>query len=244
MNRSRIGIAALKVQHVRSNCLQSLAFASIVLMGVTSQAQEVPAGGAWRSSDWALQFQLNPNFDLGAYGGGIAVKRHLGERSAVRVGVDVTVATSDVDQEARVFLPVADLATADSDADIQRYNVFLQLLRSAAVASRTSLYWGGGVVQSFQREHAETINRPSSAPATLSERDGHTWSAGLQALLGVEWFAARDLALDAEFGITASYRWGEGEVTRTENNVLQATSSDTFHSWNVGAADAVLGVTF
>jgi hypothetical protein len=161
---------------------------------------------------WALQFGIGSNFTLNAFNGAtISVKKHLSDRSAVRVGITVSALSSDSD----VLIASSQdtlLRAAESGRDTYGASLGLEWVRYFRPEARWSFFAGLGPSVSF----AHNAFTDKSVNETIV-RDDKTklWGFGVNGLFGGEWFATRVIGIHAEYRIGAGYsETSEDGITR------------------------------
>jgi len=149
---------------------------------------------------WALQFQINDNFTLSSFQGStISAKRHFSNKRAIRFGMSLSSAVTDQDQSSS--------QTAGSDhaeSDAQRITINTQYALYPSPDKNVNLFFGSGPVVSLSRSNTTTRSLRGSFSTANRTRDTG-WSAGLSGVLGVEWFATRNISLSAEYTSSLVY---------------------------------------
>ncbi len=203
--------------------LMSLFAASATTSFAQSDDGEDDEETALRPGVWALQFQINQNFTLGAFEGStLSVKKHSSATRAWRFGVSLEADFFDMENEAGDH-------TEDNDQLIALTGHYLFYpTRKGPV----HLYAGPGLRGRYFHDSTRDEQRgPGGDPEVLADVSSEEWSLGLIGTLGVEWFAAKSISLMAEYSTSISY-------TTRELSGDSRRPSTTLNSWSL-RSDAV-----
>lgn len=154
---------------------------------------------------WAMQFEINQNFDLNSFEGStLSLKRMSSPAKAWRLGLDLDAGTANGD-DITVF---DDSLTNTSDVDNDHYSIAISIHRvtNTNPDSKISFFYGYGPFGGYS--YTKTGNRiiATTGNSTGQITKSRTWSAGLRGIMGVEWFFAKNMSLLAEYGSSVSYR--------------------------------------
>ena len=146
---------------------------------------------------WALQFQINPNFTLGAFEGStLSVKKHTSATRAWRLGVTLEANLADSDSD----------EGENTDENNQLIGVNGHYLFYSARKRPVHLYAGPGLRGFYSRASSKDERRgPSGEQIVLSDVTFVDWSVGLTGTLGVEWVAGKSISLLAEYSTAISF---------------------------------------
>ena len=216
-------------------CL-SAAFVLLILAAAHANAQstETQAAGTQAAPKnslvagaWALQFKVDSDAILSEFGGSVAIKRHVSDRSAFRVGFDYGLSTGDRDWDGE----------RQNDRANGMIGMFVDYLRYTDVTSPVNFFWGVGPFGSFYRSR-DTIEQEFSETESVIK----IWNAGISGRVGVEWFATRSLSFHAEYFGTAYYesRTSESTTTHGETSDSSEISDD---EWRLSRGPVVLGLS-
>ena len=167
-----------------------------------------------RSGAWALDFGLQPSFAGFTGAAGIAVKSHLSDRLAIRLGGTVAIDERESDGTRREIYPGYPDVEYDqtSDYDLREYTVFLHLQPHISVQDRTTIYLYGGPVAVWSRSTDDEWEVLTNGAHIRYSRDYDAWYAGLDLGAGFEWFWTQRVSLGAYYGVSGMY----GEFDREE----------------------------
>ncbi len=166
----------------------------------------------------AMLFSFNGFSSLGArnFDGGIGVKYFLKDKTALRVGLQIATASTDIPANPAPGQQGTDGKESGSRVGI---SAALELHRGSG---RVSAYWGGGIgftTTSTESKSAVVGNPPGNQTIVKNDRNGElvngvSFFAGtgfnLAALAGVEFFLFKEVSLAAE------YRLGFSRLSRAD----------------------------
>jgi len=185
----------MSLHHVRAATILAVFFS----FSGSALAQSGERPHAIEKGSWALLFQVEDVFRLDYLDGMLALKYHLAEQHAVRLGVGANARTANDGQQ--VYGGVS--------GQVQ-YFLYPRPRREV------KFYIGAGprIGYGTQRVEAEGSSRM---------RDD-SWTFGLAGGLGAEWFPTRHISIFGEFGNHAGM-----SIREHESNSPAATSHDYFY---------------
>jgi len=215
-----------------------LAIACVLIPSLAGAAApdstSAPAGRAnsLRSGVWALQFDINGDLlSVDEFSGGVSLKRHFSAKSAVRLGIGLDGYTSSEEAENSL----GDINDVDRDA----YEVYLEMLLQRYVnpGAPVNFYWGVGPYVSFFHTNSDNVTETQSS-SSETDRLG----VGARAMIGVEWFAAREISLHAEYTVVGGYF--NAESTQSVSGPGSSSSSkDESDGWSFNTDGVRLGLS-
>ena len=172
----------------------------IVAIPSTASARE----NSLKKDKWALQFEIDRNFDLNAFQGStITVKKHSSDKSAYRLSLTTHL---DFRNEATDFPINRQPAPGHNDLTDVKFEVSVQKLSYTNPQDDINFFWGIGPMYSYRYFLQDQDNITSDGQfQNKYKREEHTWSLGLTGAIGVEWFATKSISFLAEYGTTAGY---------------------------------------
>ena len=154
----------------------------------------------------ALQFEIRSNFTLESFQGStISFKKHMSAGFAWRLGLDLKITFSD--DEITDYTEDSLRSLTENNGNSQNIGLRLQGLFYPNPSARTKLFYGFGPLVGFTHNFSESDNLRPSQRLSGSETSTHTWELGLTGVFGVEWFAASNISLLAEYGSDIYYRY-------------------------------------
>lgn len=172
------------------------------------------------SGKFALQFQISSNFTLSHFQGStFSGKYHLGDRSAIRVGVSTQINNSEDDISASEIDSFYVHPSYTNSFDYQTYSVNLQYLNYLTTMEDVGFFIGAGpyVSYAFSKQDIDTANVFDFYSSSTSTQ----WNFGAELLAGVEWMFNNKMTLSAEYGVRAYYLTSEStqDVTYLGKNI-------------------------
>jgi opacity protein-like surface antigen len=186
----------------------------VVIGTADTTAQEKKAVSDLTDGAWALQFQINSHFTVQSFEGTtFSLKKFTGDRTAWRAGLSLNLSTQDDDQTGFSDTLISPTYTVDNNAF--SVNAVIHRVFYTAPRSKTAFFFGVGPTGGYG--HAKLSQRRDYPDGrfTSAKREDNSWSAGLSAVMGVEWFLRRNLSLLAEYGTVIEYTHNK----RTTTNV-------------------------
>jgi len=200
---------------------------------------------------WSLQFQINDNIGLKSFNGmNVSAKRHWSDRTAIRVGVGVSVEFADQSQnDAQSDDDNSASGELSDDANSQSIWLDALYMRYLKPGSTVNFLWGVGPLVGFSRRHDEITSTDTYGDGTMeSRRDifGRSWSLGALGIIGAEWFLTRSFSFHTEYRASVSYRHSYDQSTRT--NISGSATSENSHEsdsglWRFGGGGVLLGLS-
>jgi hypothetical protein len=169
----------------------------------TNEPQKTNAENSLVKGAWALQFQINNNFSLSSFQGStLSAKRHFSDKKAVRFGVSLSGSFSDQDQISGAPGTVGPKAELDENS--QGIGINTQFVIYPSPDKSVNFFFGAGPVLQFSRS-SQTSTSSNNSLTTRNKIKFTAWSRGITGILGVEWFAIRNISFIAEYGSTLGY---------------------------------------
>lgn len=207
------------------------AILSIIAQGSTALSQEV--GTTSMKSDnsltkgvSALQFKVNQNFTISSFQGLIlSGKRHLTDRSALRIGMNGYIDRRTTDGRDEYYNPVDTTNSVENlELNSVLFEISAQYIYYTSLKSPLHFYWGAGPMISLLRNRAEReIRDLSNNQLTVEDHLGKSWGLGIDCAMGVEWFATRNISFMAEYGFNVNYRWEKDTSEEESSNFYDNT---------------------
>ena len=188
----------------------SVTFAGVLLGCSPALAQDATGEGSTnslRSGAWALEFDVQPSLS-GYYGAaGVAAKRHLTTRSALRFGFLVAINHSDGEGTRHVDMAFpydTTLTTTriENDSDRRDVSLFLHFVRYLGVGDRFGIFLEAGPTVRWKSEEYGSVDTYQGATYRYAG-DRDSWNYGLDTDVGFEWLFSRRLSLAGRYGISA-----------------------------------------
>jgi opacity protein-like surface antigen len=197
----------------------------VIAWSAESSAQETKGVADLTDGAWALQFQINSNFTVRSFEGTtFSLKKFTGDNTAWRLGLSLSLRTQDDDQTGFSGALIGPTYTVDNNSF--SINAVIHRVFYTAPRSKTAFFFGIGPTGGSS--HAKLSQRRDYPDSrfTSSEREDDSWSAGLSAVMGVEWFLRKNLSLLAEYGTVAEYTHNERTTTDVSYNLLQTSVAE------------------
>ena len=202
-----------------------VAMISLCVREASSQSEEPTRkklSNSLRDSVYALQFQIDQNFSISSFQGGIiSVKKHLADNAAVRIGVSLTASSAQSDES--VKNSPADTIRGSTSSNPRGFSVGVtaQYVYYADTPAPINLYFGGGPLLNYSR-FARNDEQNDFSGSNFNRRkygsEENRWSLGAGGQLGVEWFATEYISLLGEYGISLTYSWSKYVNSTTYSN--------------------------
>lgn len=186
---------------------------------------------------FALQFQITDNFTLSDFQGTIlSGKYHFSKRDAIRLGVMLEFADSELESEVS-RLDTIDTDESKEDLSSIGFTINAQYIRYLTITNDIALFCGAGpFINFFDRTAERIINYEGNEVVRKSTRNAYTF--GLDMLLGAEWWFHKQMSLSAEYGLKFSYRSSEDNFS---DDVTEAKA--TINSFFVTDNNIKFGIT-
>ncbi len=175
----------------------------------------------------SLQFQISDNFSLSAFKGlAFSGKKHISDKTAIRLGVDIYVSSSGNDTHSTYQQPNDSSFTSENNSNFWASSGFdIQYIRYTSLKSPIHFFWGAGPNFRYQRTSYESERITLSTGAISTRNDENkSLSAGMSGIAGVEWFAVKNISFLAEYGSSLYYQWMKSTI---HNNTPQKSSSSS-----------------
>ena len=162
-------------------------------------------GDILKKKPFALQFAIGNNLTLRNFNNlQLSFKKHFAQNFNIRFGIGVYITKDDRDGEENEFFHYD-----RTENDFYNYiTTVLDLIYYVNPNDMVKAYGGIGPYFSYY-ESSEKTKRTNQNPSlsTLYYRYERFISLGANALVGVEWFAAKNFSLFAEYNFTFLYSW-------------------------------------
>jgi hypothetical protein len=153
---------------------------------------------------FALQFQINENFSLSNYQGSVlSGKYHFSRRDAIRLGLEINFGDSESEAEINnLDTNIVDQSTDDSN----NFGFTINSQYIHYIRGTNDIFFFGGIGPFFKyfnqtRKRELVINEVELS----SESEINSFRAGIDLIVGVEWWFHKDMSLSAEYGLKFSY---------------------------------------
>jgi len=195
------------------------------------------AEDALRDGAWALQFEINGDFDLTSFQGStISIKKHTGDRTAYRLGLDLTFLDKSGNNDDLQTSALGGRITSenesqlDTDNSIQDLSLAVQRISYPHRGTTVKMFYGVGPSLGYLHKKSHRITEstgiyfPSSGTpdTTFGSQDQvsvtNGWAIGLEGVVGVEWFFNGSLSLLAEYNSSLEYQWSTTESTSSNRS--------------------------
>lgn len=216
---------------------RALAGPSLLLVLATADPPPARAEGAaespLRAGAWALEFELDPEYQYGfgiSSAATLSAKRMLSDRSGLRVGV--TFGFSDQDRDGERIMNRVDPTTPGgfmtrgpirSASEFHAYGAFVHWARHYPIREGLSIHWSLGptfrYVENGYVEDYSSVSSYAYIADNVTQR-----GVFVDARVGFEWFFTRRLSLGARWGAYGGYQWG------SSSSVLHFQSTDGLYS--------------
>jgi len=222
----------------------------LICLNAAAAAQGDRRDNSIKKGVWALQFQITNNFTLSSFDGSVlSAKYHLSKTRALRLGLGVDLVL--VDSDDRVVDTRADTLSAEfseeADSDRWGFELNLQYLFYPIPDGNIHLFFGAGPLLGYDRVDSEITRSSIDSFSELLTATNKTssWSVGVSSVLGVEWFAAKQISILAEYGLSLRYQWIESSRMNVANDrtLTHDEERDTF-TVNASAVRFGLSVYF
>jgi hypothetical protein len=189
----------------------------------------------------AIQFGIASNLTLKKFQEmAFSGKKHISDKSAVRIGIDLNFLISDVDKD--VFSIRHDTTTSQVE---ETYNndeidLWVQFMRYSSINNSIKFYWAGGPIFGFER----WFYKKRDDTPQLSGRSQETliWLVGTSWTVGAEWFATPELGLHAEYYLSLTFNWRRTNDTSYSSNTI-SYGRDRNYSFNLSSGDVRFGLS-
>lgn len=203
-----------------------------------ASAQEQPGESVRKNSlekgKSALMFQILGDINLRQYdGANLSYKRMTADNRAYRLGVTLDLRTQSGEN--------SQPSTGKQKTKLNSQSIDLTLLKLFVPHStgRVGFYYGVGPLFGFDRNFNES--RP---PVSFSYKNRSLmWSAGIDCVIGLEWFASHELSLVGEYGTAVTYSHSNSSSwTRLSTDGWELVSESKSDNWQLSPSTVRLGV--
>lgn len=207
-------------------------------------SNEPPVKNSLVKGAWALQFQINNDFDLNSFNGStFSLKKQTSPGAAWRLGLSLALSFSDSD---RMQSSGGLESPSESDANSQTIDVTLQRVFYPNPGSRVNLYYGLGPRGYYRHTWAKQLRDMTDSTSTETINKLNNWEVGVAGVLGVEWFVTKNISLLGEYGSSLMYSHdkvrGEQTLVRPDGTRVNATETKT-NEVSFGASAVKLGLS-
>jgi hypothetical protein len=217
----------------------------LVLLIASAPCAQSKADNSLTAGAWALQFEIEDNFDLGSFEGStISIKKQTSPGSAWRLGLSVAINARVADNVSDILDSIRN--STDNHSQNQSVGVTVHRLWYPSPDRLVNVFIGLGPIGSFSHATTGSSNTSASGRFTKDERESWSWSAGVSGILGVEWFATRNISLLAEYGTVAEYEHIKNERTQWSYNygdVFTQDTESTSDAFNFSARSVKFGLS-
>lgn len=201
----------------------------LFLVASDANAQNNEQRNSLKEDIWALQFQITDNFSLKAFQGfAISAKKHFHNTSALRVGVGLNITISDADNVSR-RLPADTLRQSEKNkSNVKSIDISTQYLFYPNPDADINVFFGAGPLLSYSSnkvENEQTYNFGTITDKLKSVMNDNQLAIGASALLGVEWFASKNISFLAEYAL--SFEYITAKMTRTQSSTISTDRTET-----------------
>lgn len=230
-------------------------FASVALAGGQGAARkDSTASPALKARPWSLQSHassLDGPMNL-------MIQRRFSPKVSLRLDINVKGNVTASNQQR------SDLLVDDNTSGSYGISGDIHYIRHLTRGSDFRWYIGAGprvgyTANELQREHIWEHTYPDSATfeyKSESSSEGPSWTAGMLAFAGIEWFISGRISLAIEYGLSGQYQWSRNiwdyQSTTTNLDTGDVVEEDTRRServsgtWSAssGSAKWVLAIHF
>ena len=178
----------------------SLLFSILILSTINAQSSYLDS----LDGKFALQFQINENFSLSDFQGTtLSGKYHLGKRSAIRLGLNVSFDDSDIERESIIRDTINYFES--SNVNGVSININSQYLNYLVAANDIGFYLGAGPSVGFGHSEGESKYEITDSTVEKGSGSSNNFTLGFDLIAGVEWSFYKNMTLSAEYGIAFYY---------------------------------------
>ncbi|MGE5680733.1 MAG: outer membrane beta-barrel protein [Bacillota bacterium] len=235
-------------------------FLSIVFFNqsIFSQSAQTGTEGVSDSSR-ALQFQIGSNFTLSSFQGAtISSKHHFTKEKALRLGLSIATGSSDQDQTADRSLgdSLVNISTGKTTNTSYSIQLSAQYVYYFNPKDKVLIYTGAGpsIGYDYMKRSSDLDGKsPGSYPVqsvSRGEEKTTSWSPGISGVVGVEWFAAKNISFLAEYGLVCRYFWSNYELKNFSQTVyptsqpyMENNSKTESSGWSIANSGVKFGLT-
>lgn len=185
---------------------------------------------------FSMQFQIAELLRLNdLHGMMLSGKYHSSERTAFRLGFDISISSLTRDDESTRtdWDEQFDLESAlESERNIYSVALFGQFMRYAQKSSSVYIYYGIGPLIRYRRDTQDERIYQSDQLRLEIESISSSFAGGITGSIGVEWFASSVISFLAEYGAEAMYSRTESEIIQDrydqEETVVQERTTSAY----------------
>jgi len=224
------------MKHKKSHLISSISLLVLILSSLSFTSAQTSYLDSL-DGKFALQFQISDILTLSGFQGAtFSGKYHLGKRSAVRLGLTISLDDSNFDDE---YIQ-EDMTRNNENSDFNSFGFTInsQYLYYLVAAPEIGFYLGGGPFFGFGTSEEETTNEISDSTVYKFNKTGDNFSVGLDAIIGIEWSFDKSMSLSAEYGIMIYYRNSEENLKD-----LRSTHNRTNKSFRITSEAVKFGIS-
>lgn len=219
-------------ESIQTIFLISISFITFFTSNVFSQS---PSYLDSLDGKFALQFQINDNFNLSSFQGTtLSGKYHFSCRDAVRLGLSIELDESDGETSSN-RLDTVTVDTYKMDRNNFGITINTQYIRYFRGTENISFYGGAGPFVNYNTS-TSTGEVKLGENIDKYESTSDSYTIGLDLLFGVEWWFHKYMSLSAEYGLKFMYRSSEGtnEIGIVKREITNNNFRITANSINFG----------
>ena len=172
---------------------------------------------------WSLQFQISDNFTLTTFqGSNISAKKHISDKSTLRFGLGLTAIVADRHYESEEINSYNRSSEDGVEDTFTQININCYYLYYADPRKKINLYFGAGPIFGYsnydQTDMGNDVQQDTIFIETKNTRKTDGYSIGMHGLIGVEWFARKEISIHSEYGSSFSYRKDKSESILVRNS--------------------------
>ncbi|MBD3218642.1 MAG: hypothetical protein GF310_10225 [candidate division Zixibacteria bacterium] len=194
---------------------------SCVLTAQEGKALQEDSKNSLISGSRSLQFRISNNLTLTSFEGAmISAKKHFTSNSALRFGLGLDIRSGQEDYGA-----------VEEDDNLFELELIAQYIYYTSPKAPVNLYLGTGPQFTYNR-HVQDRNYEETGEDAAWQYD-RSWTIGLLATFGVEWFAIENISFFCEYGASIGYQSRYMESTPYQGYQDQETTQFRLSSQTV-----------
>lgn len=167
-----------------------------------SQQTDTNLINSLKKGSWSIQFQVGNNFNLNTFEDvSISLKTHLSSKLAVRFGASLNANMDDQTISYKEYYYGYTGSNIPVNRNSLSFSLLAKMLYYFNPKSRINVYAGLGPLGTYSHNYYEYLY----TDYYLEYLHDDTWSAGLNAIAGCEFFPVKYLSLLAEYSVTGTY---------------------------------------
>jgi opacity protein-like surface antigen len=209
----------------------SLLFSILILANINAQTSYLDS----LDGKYALQFQINDNFNLSEFQGAtLSGKYHLGKKSAIRLGLNISFDDSEIERESIIRDTINYYES--SKVNGVRFTINSQYINYLVAVNDIGFYLGAGPSIGFGHSEGESEYEITDSTVEKGSGSSNNFTIGLEVIAGVEWSFNRNMTLSAEYGMAFyyTYRKEKSEITTRKDERKMEIFGLTANSINFG----------